>query len=147
MHDQTDLPPAMAQDTGPRKLSRNEKVMAAMLLAAIVALGVASSLRAISSNQEVESIRPEMEALADRGEPEAVLWVAEHSIEPDVSLGEKLKAAAETGHPESMYRFALFLGYRNLPDDKYTWMQKAADTGYPQAVLIMHNRKIGIENE
>lgn len=144
MHDET---PAKTQEAAPRKLSRNERIMAGMLLAAIIALGAASGMTASTSDREAELIRPEMKALADKGKPEAVLWVAEHSNTPDVDLGEKLKAAAETGHPESMYRYALFLGYRNLADDKYTWMQRAADVGYPQAVLVMHNRNGNVVNK
>lgn len=139
MHDESDAPPIEVKES-PKKLSQNERIMAAMLLAAMFALCCATSLTAISTEHETDSIRPEMQALAEEGKPEAVLWVGEHSTTPDISFGDKLQAAAETGHPESMYRYALFMGYRGQPDEKQAWMQKAADAGYPQAVLIMHNK-------
>lgn len=110
MHDETDEPPVI--EASQRKLTNNERILVALFLGVAAILGVSHSLSAVSKKSEVDAIREEMQVLADAGQPEAFLWVSKNVDARDVHYAEKLKAAAETGHPESMYRYALFLGFK-----------------------------------
>jgi len=139
MHDETDEPPVI--EASQRKLTNNERILVALFLGVAAILGVSHSLSAVSKKSEVDAIREEMQVLADAGQPEAFLWVSKNVDARDVHYAEKLKAAAETGHPESVYRYALFLGFRSQPLERDAWMRKAAEVGYPQAVTIMHNKR------
>lgn len=142
MKNETDIAPA-AEDKKP-KLSKNERFFAILFVAGGLILAASHTSTAVLKKLQVDEIRDEMQGLADAGKPEAILWVLKNVDSSEVNLAERLKTAAETGHPESMYRYALFLGFRRQLAERDTWMRKAAAVGYPQAVTIIHEMPVPV---
>lgn len=85
-------------------------------------------------NREV--LRPQMAQLAAQGKPQAIAWMVTN--DPAFIAGDKfdaLKAAAESGDPQSMFLYAQVLKYRNDENGAREYINKAAAEGYPKAVL------------
>lgn len=85
-------------------------------------------------NREV--LRPQMAQLAVQGKPEAVTWMVlnDPAFRSDTNFNS-LKAAAETGNPQSMFLYAQVLKYQKNEKGAHDYIVRAAAEGYPDAVL------------
>jgi hypothetical protein len=81
-------------------------------------------------------LRPQMAKLAAQGKPEAVAWMVinDPTFRADGNF-DSLKAAAETGNPQSMFLYAQVLKYQKDEQGAYGYIIRAAAEGYPEAVL------------
>ncbi|MGP5477566.1 hypothetical protein [Pseudomonas helleri] len=81
---------------------------------------------------------PQMAQLAARGKPEAVAWMVmnDPAFRSDMHF-DALKAAAETGNPQSMYLYAQILKYQKNEQGAHDYIVRAAAEGYPDAVLAL----------
>lgn len=146
MQDETEV--AAAVDAPKPKMSKNERLLAVLFVVGCLIMAASHTFTAVLQKSEVDEIRDEMKVLADAGQPEAILWVLKNTDSSETKLDEQLRVAAETGHPESMYIYALFLGFRSQPVEREIWMKKAAAVGYPKAVTIMHEMPVpGVKPE
>jgi hypothetical protein len=87
-----------------------------------------------SHNREV--LRPQMAQLAAQGKPEAVAWMVlnDPDFRSDTNFNA-LKAAAETGSPQSMFLYAQIMQYQKNEKSAQDYLARAAAEGYPDAVL------------
>lgn len=116
-----------------------------LIFAVVVVFSLLFSLKGndiaqyFANNHDRDVIEPQMAQLVAQGKPEAVLWMIKH----DKSFYEKeaarnfpaLRAAAETGHPESMYAYARVLQYLHDDAGAKVFMARAKDAGFPAALL------------
>lgn len=115
------------------------------LLATLIGLGAAALLllnqdRIINHFVDAHRnalIRPAMSALAEQGKPDAVVWMMEHdagfaSADPQFSA---LRKAADSGHPQSMYLYSKVLKWQHDELAAQNMLAKAAEQGFPPAVL------------
>lgn len=81
-------------------------------------------------------LRPQMTQLAAQGKPEAVAWMVmnDSAFRSDTHF-EALKAAAETGDPQSMFIYGQVLKYQKNEQGAHDYIVRAAAEGYPDAVL------------
>jgi TPR repeat protein len=148
--EQPDLSPADAVKRGcpvckrppKKKVTKAEWALLAFL-GLIFTLAVSTSkIKEYVASEQRDLIKSDMVALAGQGKPDAYLWVMQYVPEMrspnDV---ERLKAFAEQGHPESMYRYSNYLHYKKDEDASLAMLQKAADAGNPSAVMALYERK------
>ena len=116
-------------------------------LAVVVALVVFS----LKSNEIVshfvdshnrDMLHSQMSQLAAEGKPDAVVWMIKNDSDfrSDTSYAA-LRAAAESGHPESMFLYSRVLKYQNNDKGAQEYVARAAAEGYPDAVLAVANKE------
>lgn len=86
-------------------------------------------------------LEPKMAQLATQGKAEAVVWMYKHGDRSfykndEASSFPALHAAAETGHPESLYLYAQALRYIHDDAGCKLYLDRAADAGFPAALLV-----------
>lgn len=141
MFDEPDSPVLAAADTkGNHAMTVASSAKVICVLALIAIWCAATSYCAYKKVSEMELIRPQMLALAEQGRPEAVLWLMDHPGKGDVQKLDALRAAAETAHPESMYRYSVSLAYAGSHEESYLWLRKSAEQGFPAAVIALHKK-------
>ncbi|RMR16838.1 hypothetical protein ALP90_200075 [Pseudomonas amygdali pv. ulmi] len=89
-----------------------------------------------SHNRDV--LHPQMAQLAAQGKSDAVVWMMlnDPAFRSDSNF-EILKAAAETGNPQSMFLYSNVLKYQKNEQGAAEYMARAAAEGYPDAVLAL----------
>lgn len=116
-----------------------------LIFAVVVAFLLVFSLKGndiaqfFANNHDRDMLEPQMPQLVAQGKPEAVLWMMKHNqsfYEKELASNfPALRAAAETGHPESMYAYARVLQYLHDDAGANVFMARAKDAGFPAALL------------
>lgn len=110
--------------------------LALVAVAAVFALKGDDVISHFVTAHNRDVLRPQMAQLAAQGKPEAVAWMVmnDPAFRSDTHF-DALKAAAETGNPQSMFLYAQVLKYQKNEQGAHDYIVRAAAEGYPDAVL------------
>lgn len=125
-----------------KKITKSEWAMLVFLVAIFLISACGPKITEYLNDWQRSLIKPQMIALAEEGKPDAVLWVMQYVPESRSTKDlEHLKAFAEQGHAESMFRYSNYLFRSKDEAAGLAMLQKAADAGNPNAVRALHERK------
>lgn len=124
-----------------KKITKPEWALLALLAIIFLISACGPKITEYLNDWQRSLIKSQMVALAEQGKPDAVLWVMQYVPESRSPKDlEHLKAFAEHGHAESMYRYSNYLFYSKDEAAGLAMLQKAADAGNPNAVRALHER-------
>lgn len=107
-------------------------VIAPIVAWLLLSAGYGELVRAERRNA-IESLRPQMEALATQGHDEASLWVAKNNV---VKYRDRIASLATKGVPEAMYMHGVLLEHGGDKASGAQWIERAAARG--NAAAIQH---------